>query len=41
MDDSTRYFVTIESPPLKINDPYVRDEIVEAMEESMPLIEKS
>ncbi|WP_061215141.1 GPR endopeptidase [Syntrophomonas wolfei] len=28
-------YVTIESPPLKINDPYVRDEIVEAMEESM------
>ena len=28
-------YVTIESPPLKINDPYVNDEIVEAMEASM------
>lgn len=28
-------YVTIESPPLKINDPYVRDEIIESMEESM------
>ncbi len=31
-------YVTIESPPLKINDPYVRDEIVEAMEESMHIL---
>ncbi|HBQ26981.1 MAG TPA: GPR endopeptidase, partial [Syntrophomonas sp.] len=28
-------YVTIESPPLKINDPYVRDEIVAQMEKSM------
>ena len=28
-------YVTIESPPLKINDPYVRDEIVASMEKSM------
>lgn len=28
-------YVTIESPPLKINDPYVRDEIVQSMEKSM------
>lgn len=28
-------YVTIESPPLKINDPYVKEEIIESMEESM------
>ncbi|MGS0764166.1 GPR endopeptidase [Syntrophomonas curvata] len=28
-------YVTIESPPLKINDPYVRDEIIQTMEKSM------
>ena len=28
-------YITIESPPLKINDPYVRDEIVAQMEKSM------
>jgi spore protease len=28
-------YVTIESPPLKINDPYVRDEIIQSMEKSM------
>ncbi len=28
-------YVTIESPPLKVNDPYVRDEIIEAIEKSM------
>jgi spore protease len=28
-------YVTIESPPLKINDPYVKDEIVKSIEKSM------
>lgn len=28
-------YVTIESPPLKINDPYVRDEIIQTMEKSI------
>ena len=28
-------YVTIESPPLKINDPYVKSEIIEVMEKSM------
>jgi spore protease len=28
-------YVTIESPPLKINDPYVRDEIIQTMEKSL------
>lgn len=28
-------YVTIESPPLKINDPYVRDEIITAMENGL------
>ncbi|MGR6836242.1 GPR endopeptidase [Syntrophomonas erecta] len=28
-------YVTIESPPLKINDPYVKEEIIQAMGESM------
>jgi len=28
-------YVTIESPPLKINDPYVKDEIIDAMEKNM------
>ncbi|HZK43246.1 MAG TPA: GPR endopeptidase [Syntrophomonadaceae bacterium] len=28
-------YVTIESPPLKINDPYVKEEIIDSMEKSM------
>lgn len=28
-------YVTIQSPPLKINDPYVKNEIIEAMEKSL------
>jgi spore protease len=28
-------YVTIQSPPLKINDPYVKNEIIQAMEKSM------
>jgi spore protease len=28
-------YITIESPPLKINDPYLKDELVEAIENSM------
>lgn len=28
-------YVTIESPPLKINDPYVKDEIIDAIEKNM------
>jgi len=31
-------YITIESPPLKINDPYVKDEIIKAMVASMPLL---
>lgn len=31
-------YVTIESPPLKIRDPYVKDEIISAMMKSMPLL---
>lgn len=31
-------YVTIESPPLKINDPYVKDEIIQAMSKSMPIL---
>lgn len=31
-------YITIESPPLKINDPYVKQEIVQAMAKSMPLL---
>lgn len=31
-------YVTIESPPLKINDPYVKEEIIQAMGKSMPLL---
>ena len=31
-------YITIESPPLKINDPYVKDEIIKAMVNSMPLL---
>ncbi len=28
-------YITIESPPLKINDPYVNDEVIKAVEKSM------
>ncbi len=31
-------YVTIESPPLKINDPYVKDEIISAMTKSMAVL---
>lgn len=31
-------YVTIQSPPLKINDPYVKEEIVKAMAKSMQLL---
>ncbi|CFY04824.1 Peptidase A25, germination protease [Syntrophomonas zehnderi OL-4] len=31
-------YVTIESPPLKINDPYVKDEIIEAIVKSMEIL---
>ncbi len=31
-------YITIESPPLKINDPYVKAEIVEAMEKAMQIL---
>jgi spore protease len=31
-------YVTIQSPPLKINDPYVKEEIVKAMAKSMKLL---
>ncbi|HNX27796.1 MAG TPA: GPR endopeptidase [Syntrophomonadaceae bacterium] len=31
-------YITIESPPLKINDPYVKAEIIEAMEKAMQLL---
>lgn len=31
-------YVTIESPPLKINDPYVKDEIITAMSKSMTIL---
>ncbi|HEX3010624.1 MAG TPA: GPR endopeptidase, partial [Syntrophomonadaceae bacterium] len=31
-------YVTIESPPLKINDPYVKDDIIQAMDKSMKLL---
>ncbi|MEN6325352.1 MAG: GPR endopeptidase [Syntrophomonas sp.] len=31
-------YVTIESPPLKINDPYVKEDIVQAMDKSMKLL---
>jgi spore protease len=31
-------YVTIESPPLKINDPYVKEEIINAMSKSLPLL---
>lgn len=31
-------YITIESPPLKINDPYVKDEIIQAMEKSMHVL---
>lgn len=31
-------YVTIESPPLKINDPYVKQEIIQAMEKGLKLL---
>jgi spore protease len=31
-------YVTIESPPLKINDPYVKEDIIQAMEKSMKIL---
>lgn len=31
-------YVTIESPPLKINDPYVKDEIIQAMGKYIPIL---
>jgi spore protease len=31
-------YVTIESPPLKINDPYVKENIIQAMDKSMKLM---
>ena len=31
-------YVTIQSPPLKINDPYVKEEIIKAMAKSMKLL---
>lgn len=31
-------YLTIESPPLKINDPYVKQEIIDAMAKSIPLL---
>lgn len=31
-------YITIESPPLKINDPYVKQEIIDAMAKSMPIL---
>jgi len=31
-------YVTIESPPLKVNDPYVKDNIIQAMSKSMPAL---
>lgn len=31
-------YVTIQSPPLKINDPYVKEEIIKAMAKSMQLL---
>ncbi len=31
-------YITIESPPLKFNDPYVKAEIIKAMEKSMQLL---
>ncbi len=31
-------YITIESPPLKINDPYVKQEIIDAMAKSMPVL---
>ncbi len=31
-------YVTIESPPLKINDPYVKEDIIAAMSKSMPYL---
>ncbi|MGI5921186.1 MAG: GPR endopeptidase [Syntrophomonadaceae bacterium] len=31
-------YVTIESPPLKINDPYVKEDIIQAMDKSMGVL---
>ncbi len=31
-------YITIESPPLKINNPYVKEEIIEAMEKKMKVL---
>ena len=31
-------YVTIESPPLKINDPYVKEDIIKGMSKSMPAL---
>lgn len=31
-------YITIESPPLKINDPYVKDEIITAMSKTLPVL---
>lgn len=31
-------YVTIESPPLKINDPYVKEEIIQAMTKTLPIL---
>ncbi|MEN6350133.1 MAG: GPR endopeptidase [Syntrophomonas sp.] len=31
-------YITIESPPLKINDPYVKEEIIQAMEKGMQIL---
>lgn len=38
MGKSVGTYVTIESPPLKINDPYVKNEIVEAMEKGIQVL---
>ncbi|MDD4802063.1 MAG: GPR endopeptidase, partial [Syntrophomonas sp.] len=34
-------YITIESPPLKINDPYVKEEIIAAMNNRMPSLLKN
>lgn len=33
-------YITIESPPLKINDPYIKEEIIQAMEKGMKVLLK-
>ncbi len=33
-------YITIESPPLKINDPYIKEEIIQAMENGMKVLLK-